>query len=499
MNHKQYPVLNQFLQAVKKQRPFLDYVLTLQGERSLAECAASFTHSTLHTIDDPIDAAQAASEEAERLLGQDIAQQLFAYLTRHRLLFTGHHHGVDFTPMAIQASIFSTLGKKRSSIVPILSCSNIPLDNPDKAIGIVIDPAMRINLFSNKYAHQLVGVAPPVTETMVANAVHSAAQKVSQINLRQAVLSLLEQEYRSPNVLAQSSFADQAPILNGLVWRRLFPHQEIGTPVSLVLEKIVKKLLEKDLCNPQSLLYSILFYAPLRKMLVDALQDIPGCWNNGVLQQAYEGNGDMQAGKSVFFWGIDEEGRATRFMLVEEAGGPSLLRVAKNLAPFKIPLTPEAILENLQKGSLMPGLFLSFAALAFARGFACYGGFMQTDYLSRMKNSLMRCLLEIGRQDWEKCLSVIPTANYAYGPIFVMARTDQGTLRPAGTIDMLAAGGLSTDQLNKIQGISLNEATFSGIIDIYRAICWSNTAQEVALMEQAKTELTEVSASMVIL
>ena len=57
---------------------------------------------------------------------------------------------------------------------------------------------------------------------------------------------------------------------------------------------------------------------------------------------------------------------------------------------FEIKLTPENIVQELERGVLCPGLFLVFTTLSFINGFICFGSFEQVQYLTDFKRRWLK-------------------------------------------------------------------------------------------------------------
>ena len=137
---------------------------------------------------------------------------------------------------------------------------------------------------------------------------------------------------------------------------------------------------------------------------------------------------------------------------------------------FVISFSVESILNGLKQKKILPGLFLTFATIAFARGILCYGGFMQTDYLTNMKEGLLKALKATRREEWADCVDLVKTDNYSNGFEAIIQQYPDGALRSAGAIEIISSGGLSNRDIEKIRGLSILDTTIVGFIERFDMI-----------------------------
>jgi len=57
---------------------------------------------------------------------------------------------------------------------------------------------------------------------------------------------------------------------------------------------------------------------------------------------------------------------------------------------YHLELSPENLIQELQKGVLCPGLFLVFTVLSFINGLRCFGSFEQVEYLADFKQRWLK-------------------------------------------------------------------------------------------------------------
>jgi len=298
---------------------------------------------------------------------------------------------------------------------------------------------------------------------------------------RNIVVSLLNNEYLSKKVLGQKSYSDQAVLLNQKIWPKLFAEDirpRLPKLVYLEMEQVVSELLQRDLRNPESLFYHVLFNEDLRNRVMDNLFGVYGCWDTELLSHCL--NPDLKGRTrdellaqrgTCFFWAVDLKGRHTRLMLTQESGQTYLKGIDHNGMMHRVPLTPEGICHGLNAKGLLPSLYTSFLVVALARGIKCFGGFWQADYLPCMQQKTVDALAECGYEKWARKVISVPTENYVTGMTVALAEYEDKTIRPAGCAEIIAGGGLLESDMAKIREITVEDANFFGQMEIYRDFC----------------------------
>lgn len=169
----------------------------------------------------------------------------------------------------------------------------------------------------------------------------------------------------------------------------------------------------------------------------------------------------LQQGGTHFFWGVDARGR--RIHLSLESEGNALLLSGRDIEdqPYRYPFTPEGLTGAMRTGRLLPGLFLTFLVVSFARGFRCFGGPWQIDYLPLMQAGLVNALNASGYRGEARICGAVPTANYAAGMVVAVASYGD-EVNALGPVEILARGGLTLDDLDKIANMRVQDAICLG-------------------------------------
>ncbi len=469
------------------------------GRLSLEEYAGSFFSCETESIQSREDLIEVVGNYARRLLGGKTAGLLERHFSDTPVALTGNHHGVDYQSLAVQGTILFALPKitaapaEPSAVVPVLACGTVPLSNSSFPRGILLSrktkvpvaPAEEIRTFCKlplipvKYSNSLVSVTGPITEEMVSNAIKRAGRLFHDGELgeseKKSLLALLNEEYSRDDILKLAGYSDQVAVLNGRLWKRMFApslKEKIPELAYLEMEQIVTTLLGKDLRDEESLIHNLLFDPELRNAVLPSLDGQSGCWNLRKLERLSTcgpeynlRSEDFRGCGTVFFWGVNARGERVPLLISENGSGPTLVGITSGRG-IRVPLTPAALEEQLRERRLLPGLFTSFTTLAIARGLKCIGGFFQVDYLPAMQQGIVRALESRGLPGWAEKAGRVPTANFITGMNVALALYPDGTTEPAGAVEMIAAGGLTEEHLEKIKALTVHEATLSGMTNI---------------------------------
>jgi hypothetical protein len=241
--------------------------------------------------------------------------------------------------------------------------------------------------------------------------------------------------------------------------------------VYLEHERIVSILLEVDLSNPKSLAWRVLFDSELRERVITELNGITGCWKRERLAQRLLKNKvskkDAESCGTIFFWGIDHKKRRVPLSLEIDVWGNRILRgVSDHGRPWEIPYTPQAIIRGLHENKLLPSNFTSFLAFSFARNVPCIGGYFQCEYLPTMQRGLVTALQDtIAYRDVAQMVARIPTDWYLDSMLAVMTRVGDGGLVPAGPVEIIAGGGITSNDIERMLSLTVREAHLADMFD----------------------------------
>jgi hypothetical protein len=461
----------------------VDAAVAAHGALRLGEHAEALLHYTRHEepIQAPDDVVEAARAECRELLGDEVASRLARQLSTHPVIETASHHGPLVFPPFFQAVSIFGLGIAAGDVVPVFGTARGRLSDRSYPCGLRLAGGAVVTFFPGSDRAMLLSAAPALDHASITRAcaqLRSAAlkQDVGE-GQRRELESILLEDFDDPRVLGLPTFSAQSTVINYRLWDRLHPSRAgIGPDlVCLELERVVNRVLAKDLLDATSLLHRVLFDSKTRSSVLRHLDGSTGCWHAERLGRMSDPAIDPRereklsgAAGSAFFWGVNKRGRGIHLALSEGDSGISILKgIDPSGHPFSVPLTPEALLEGLAAGTLLPSLFVIFLVLTFARAFKCLGGIRQIGYLPGMQSPFAAALEERGLASWARHVRGLPTAGWTLGLVPILARRTAGQLDPAGPIEVLAAGGFTAERLARLREVTVADAFASILPTMY--------------------------------
>ena len=365
----------------------------------------------------------------------------------------------ELHPEFFQGDLLFSLGCKE--VVPVLAGGMIPLSNETFPRGLLTasrsaasEMPFEIGLLPKSSAHRTVLSCPPWTEALMRAALARVMQNEALTAHERVHLGhLMREHFLSPDILRRSTLSDQLLALASTFWGMVT--RETGLPplVMLEYESLAKDLIIRDLADPTTLVSRILFEPEVILDLYQELRNQKACWHVEE-EQIVRG--------TFLFWALDRRGRIHR--LQSEPDGRTL--VGSGGHPFRLELTVAALTEALRTGAIIPSVFMLFAVTAFARGLACAGGILQTEYLPAMAEGLAQVFRELGEPDFAAQIAV--DSPFATGLVPLRAPTaDHLAHCPAGPVDLMLAGGLTRDMLEKFAAMKLSDAVEASLAYLY--------------------------------
>ena len=468
-----------------KKCPTLGEIVKKNKDTTLGEYINSFkteaaASKKIKTIQNKSDFIEASIKKAEELYGYDRAAKL-----RKRLdepyVFTAAHTGPLFNCILVQGTLIFAFGEIDGELVPTYTFGDIPLNNTSYPRGIVLSNDIKIPLFPDRLKNSLAAYCTGFKSEDVENAKKRTEQLFNdgKINDKYAsiVKEILEKIFASEDVLALSSLSDQASRINTKLWKYLFAddmQEKVPDLLNLQIEDIASDLIFKDFHNKDSLIFNMFFDENLRDAVLKFLDGIYGAWTTAT-------DGRISSG-TTFFWGVDDKGRGISLKMEKRPEGIVLAGQDISGGEFMIPFSAEGILDGLKNKKILPGLFLTFATISFACGILCYGGFMQTDYLTNMKEGLLKALKTTGRVEWADCVNAVKTDNYSNGFEAIIQQYPDGALYSAGAIEIISSGGISMTDIEEIRSVNIMDATIVGFIERF----------DMIYKPEERTELPEI-------
>ncbi len=446
--------------------PALASILAEYGHLSLADYLGRIAQGPAA----PPDLRAAVYDHALSLFGPRLARQTAAVLENGAAVLTANHHGVDFFAQSVQGNLILSLNpatRNSAPVLPVLAFANVALSNPTYPRGLLLyDPQaiasdgrpIRCPLFPASERRRPVATAPALTEDRV----QAAIDRLDSMKINPAIAAtarhLLRSVYLDPACMAQPGYLQQAAHLNRRIWKHLFVDAASAPELICIgVEAVVTRLLVQDLQDSESMAYRCFFDVGLRRALIESLDGVPGCW--GSCGQT----GDP--GGTVFFWALDPKGRIIGLHLKEHGGSGVRLESRQDGGKaFTLAWTPPALTEALCQGRLLPSLYTCFLQIALARALVCLGGYYQRDYLPRMQAGTAAALAAAGDRETARRVEAVATRGYLSGMIGAMIRHGEG-LFPAGPVEIIAAGGLRQEDLDRMAALRVQQAHLAGLFD----------------------------------
>ena len=472
-----YPTLNHFLHVIKSSSPVINKTLSDYGNQTIQSYLKRkpFCYGNSKSYQEKEDLIEVVFNYTESLLEKDIAYKLAIDITNFPVVLTANHHGVDYFAQSVQGTLLFSLrgiaNQAEVSTTPVFAFGNVPLNSITYPRGLLLydvsqkniqNAPLKIPLFADQYKRAMVSTVAGINEGRFV----SAENRITEISntgdisarLTNTLKDVLNNIYRSNKVLCQSSYSQQSVLLNSLIWKKLTSKVKfIPELVYLEIEKIVSKILEYDLSNPISLAWISFFNSTIREHILNDLDGVTGCWT--INKQLCSSINDAKNNKTInplthgthFFWGIDNYGRRIQLYLAKNVSSNLILRGVDDEGQiWEFAFTPDALIEKIHTGKLLPSIFTCFLVVAFARGLTCIGGYYQAEYLPAIQRVLVNILLKTGFETIANCVSSVSTNMYLSGMQTIMCQIDNNFLIPAGPLEIISNGGLDHNDIDRI-------------------------------------------------
>ena len=483
-------IAERYLSAACEHSTVIDQTIDKFGDVCLAsyiELVTSVGNDSYQASDDLLDVVY---RYAFPLLGESVARQLSVDLNICPIVLTANHHGIDFFAQSVQGNLLFSLKNivagKKTNTIPIFSCGSIPLNNLTYPRGLLIyhliseqlvDIPAKLPLFPERMKHDLVSTTTSFNELMIRRVEKRLCMMTKNGEISSTFAAslqyILREDFLADSVINQSNYSKQSTVLNNRIWKRLF-NKNLSTQdlVYLEIEKIVNMLLELDLRNIDSLAWRVIFDISLREIILEQLDGVRVCWQREKLHKRFSFKRQQnnqpftrEAGSgTVFFWSINSTGKRVPLIIKSSHLKHEILTGIDDKGEVsEIPLTPEFIIQGLRKKQLLPSLFTCFLVLSFARGLICTGGYYQAEYLPLMQQGLVNAFEKSGDYQTAKLISKVHTDNYLSGMQTIMCRLEDRALVPAGPLEIIAGGGLTSEDLEQMLSLTVREAHLASL------------------------------------
>lgn len=384
-------------------------------------------------------------EELTQLyIGKKIARQVCDDLQSCFMALSAHHYGLDTYSQSIQSSLFFSkrnIKNSQAKTILVLACGNVTLQSLTYPGGLIIYRIgevlperwpQRFGLLPHRLKSKCVYNAPSLTKEMCINA-QAKSERMSRKRLFTNNISInidriIKDVFLSNITQEQKYFSQQATIFNYHLWKKIYPECSL---VYLQLEEFASKLIIRDLKDPKSLFFKILFESNHAQQMISSL-------------------GKQNLISTHFFWGLTDKGKKFKLSLENDKLIGSDHKGNKSSLIF----SSKNIIQSLQNNEIMPSVFTCFLIISFIYGLNCVGGYYQSSYLPKMHSITKNILGD------KFNLPDVATDLYLSG---MQALTENDL--PMGLIEIIDRGGISNDLLEKTMNITVAKAHRNSIFD----------------------------------
>ncbi|WP_084960758.1 hypothetical protein [Thermoactinospora rubra] len=436
--------------------PLVRDTLRRHADAPLSDLLARLRPRPADPWQDREDLWRAVADQTALWYGPAVAREVVADLREHPIVPTSNHFGVDTFADSVQGTLLFALRPGAPRNVVVLGFGSVSMNNLTYPMGLrLYDPRhgdagavpQRLPVMPNRDKHRTVLTAQPFDLEMVtrARARLGRMRRAGEVTAfcERSAAEILDAEYASARTLSLPAHALQAIRVNAGLWRRMFRGAPPARLVQLAIEPICAALLDRDLRDPGSLVHQLFFVPRVREALLDGLDGAPACWSR-----------EPSRG-TVFFWGLSTAGRRVPLRL----DGELLTGVDERGRRLTWKFHPDELVPALREQRLLPSLFTCFAVLAFARGLGCVGGYYQVGYLPAMQRGIVAAL-GVGEEfrDVADRVAQVPTGLHLAGVQGIARALPDGSLIPAGPVEIAGAGGLSAADLDALGSVPVREA-----------------------------------------
>ncbi|MEG2439981.1 MAG: alanine racemase [Acetivibrio sp.] len=443
---------------------------------------------------------------------EDKAMDVKKTLEKTMLLHTANHFCVEYLPQCIQGNLlyykWLTLHNGETKTVPLFACTTTPMRSENFPRGILNyhdksgkKTPLKVPILPIKDRSVMVGQAEGFSEEMIEKAKKQynkyLQSKVINFDTYDTMMKILE-EYEKKEILESNTYLKQAAKLNERLGKKILPEESVSF-LYLPMEKIVKKLLIKNLEEENTLFYSIMWNPQIRTTVLQHLDGLQGCWKNESLEKIK----DWEEGESIlyyavgthFFWGVDSFLIRYPLCFAEREGKFFLEGVTSDSKKVTFELTVSRLKEYLETERMVPGMFITFLEIYFTRNVTIAGGCFQEAYIDEMQNALVNALegFEI-LQEERNFIKKKKEAVYLSGPIFALDQMDtcdgESQTGPMGLVEILEKQGFTMEQFEKLLQVNYYEAHKMGLFNFYNDIV-SKKDKNPNWMSVLKNELKE--------
>lgn len=483
-------------EKVYARRPVLHEIVQKRGSKKLYEYATEYADVN---INQPILRRQdqflgTFKKEVERNLGAEVAESAVRQLKKYYFVSTADHHGPICHPFFLNANLISSVPNLDHhdpdlQNVIVLSCANVSLNNSSFPRGLLFHSTVRGETKMHRLAFSTctsrlspVFNFPASTTADMDRVQKNISEKVRKGEVRREdgdkISALIDEIYRTPEVLTAPSYSDQITRSNFHLWKKFFSPNH-ATPPNLIyveLETLVSRLLIEHHLGTETTISHLLFHPDYTPLIEKYFDGIMGAFSVGEKYGTY------------MFWALPKDAKY-RIQLWKRGD-----ELVSDDGSYRVKLTPDSIRAALERKELIPSMLISYILLSFYYGIKCLGGFSQVNYLTFMKNAYIKMQADLGEYENIEVCARSQTKELGGDVSIAFISDSHGKLIPATGLDLILYGTENTWRVLVEQSklISIEEALNPLMPDFYRII-YTEKEREDDLASITSEDITKIT------
>lgn len=376
------------------------------------------------------------------------------------------HHNILNHPILISGLIISSLyyllhDKTKSLFV--LTCGNVPPNNFFHKKGFTFKDKL-FPIFTNKDIHKIICGLPYKKLEFL----ELARERNLMDDLSDKEKKFLEDYQNLLNKASEgklNNFVDEITKVNYSIFELMFEEgmrKEVPALVNFNTEYLAAKMFCE--LDKKSFVHKAIFDKDFREAVLKRFDGIWGAW-------------DKQKNLGThFFWYMLPSGEQA-----ELACDGDYLKTKDEKIDFKVKIEEKELSNLLEKGILVPNLFLSYGIIIFYCGTKPLTGLGSMNYLTDMQNAWTRVLPTRFPEEAE-LVKKMSMRSLICSPIVTYVRNKKGNIVPEFFADIVFKGGLTKEYLKNLGQMKFGDLMKSSLIENYET--------KVPQAEKVKLDIT---------
>lgn len=482
-------------EKVLVKRPVLRSIIDKKGNKTLLDYTKEYVDVNLNpTIPHrQHELLWVMRETVTERFGKDVAESVIKQLEQYYFVSTADHTGPVTHPffmnsnLLIAASLMEHSDPLLQNVI-VLSCANISANNSSLPRGLLYHtaqkgaPMRRACFFPSSVRptclYELQSYQPSDIEKLE-HALEGERSKGEILDAEyEKIRALLNEIYKTPEIFAAKSYAEQVGKTNFKLWQKYFEASNVKLPnlVYLEIEDIVVKLITNFHLYHDTIINHVLFDPKYEPFINDYFEGIFGSFTRAESVGTY------------LFWAAPPPGGKFNQQLWRK--GNHLVSADESV---KIELHPEAIREAMASKQLIPSLLLDYMVISFYYGLKCLGGFNQVNYLTLMKNAYIKMNVDLGNYRSIEICARAQTKEICDGLTVAFLGHEKEMVLATG-LDLMLHGNSQSWQtvVDMCKALTVEEALNPLMPEIYK-ISYEQSELEPDLVSVTEKDINELT------